>query len=76
MSLTVDHRFIDAACSDGIVACGMNTCESFIMPQVEIGLHTVDGDVTLTMLVWIQCTRINVDVGVEFLNCNFVATGL
>ena len=46
------------------------------MSQVEVGLVAVDGYITLSMLVWIQRTRIDIDVGVKLLDGYLVASSL
>ena len=40
------------------------------MTEVEVGLMTVDGYITLAMLIGIERARVDVDVGVELLNSN------
>ena len=54
----------------------MYACEPFIVAQIQIGLHTVYRHVALTVLVGVQRTGVDVDVGVELLDGHFVATRL
>ncbi len=46
------------------------------MSKVKIGLRTVFGNVTFSVFVGIQCTRINVDVWIKLLDGSAIATGL
>lgn len=46
------------------------------MPQVKIGLGTVTGDITFTVLIRIEGAGINIYVRIKFLNCDGVAPGL
>ncbi len=47
----------------------------FALAQVEVGLVAVDGHIAFPVLIGIECTRVDVDVGVEFLDCYTVASG-
>ena len=76
MSFLVNDRFVNSPRSHGISACGADAREAFVVTQVEIGFHPVHGDVTFAVLVWIERSRVNVDVGVELLDGNGVAAGL
>ena len=46
------------------------------MAEVEVGFGSVVGDVALAVLVGVQGTRINVEVGVKLLNGYRKPTGL
>ena len=46
------------------------------MSQVEVGLKTVVRHVALAVLVGVQGARVDVDVGVEFLNSDLIAACL
>ena len=37
---------------------------------------SVYGNITFTMFVWIQCSRININIGIKFLDGNIIASGL
>ena len=76
VALAVDDCLVDAPCCYRVVSCCAYACESLIMSQVQIGLETVLCHVALTVFVRIQCTRINIDIGVELLNGDFVAACL
>ena len=43
------------------------------MSEVKVRFHSINGYVALSMLVWIQCTWVDVDVRVKLLNSNVVA---
>ena len=76
MTLTVYHRLIDAPCGDGVVSCGMYACKPLVVSQVQIGLKTISCHIAFAMLIGVQRTWVDVDVGVEFLNSHFVAACL
>ncbi len=46
------------------------------MSQVQVSFVAVHGDIALAMLVGVQCTRVDVDVRVKFLDGDIVSTGL
>jgi hypothetical protein len=50
--------------------------KSFVVSQVQIGLETILRHVALAVLVRIQRTWVDVDVGVKLLNGNFVTACL
>ena len=37
------------------------------MPQIEVGFLPVNRNIAFAMFVGIECTRIDIDVGIEFL---------
>ena len=62
--------------SDVIGLCHMNTQEPLIMSEVQVRLCTVIRHIALAMLVRVQCSRVNVDVGIKFLNGYSKSSGL
>ena len=76
VTLAVNDGLVDATCGDGVVAGGVDTGETLVMSEVEVCLHAIDSDVALAMLVGIEGARVDVDVGVELLNGDLVATCL
>ena len=76
MALTVDDGLVDAPCRYRVVSCCMYARKSFVVSQVQIGLETILRHVALAVLVRIQRTWVDVDVGVEFLDGYLVATCL
>ena len=73
-ALLFDYRFINSAGGDIIGTGGVNIGEAFVVTEVEVGFMTVDGDVAFTMLIGVECTRIDIDVGIEFLNSDRIAS--
>ena len=76
MTLTIDHGLIDATCCYRVVSCCVYACKPFIMTQIEVCLHTIDGHIALAMLVGIQRPRVDVDIGVKLLDGDFIAACL
>ena len=76
VALAVDDSFVDAARSDGVVAGGVDACETLVMPEVEVCFHSVSRDVTFAVFVGVECAGVDVDVGIEFLDSYFVAARL
>ena len=75
-TFTLDDAEVDAPCGDTVVACGLDAGETFVMPQVEVGFHSVGSDVAFAVLVGVECARVDVDVGVELLDGNPIASCL
>ena len=75
-ALLVDDGLVDAARGHAVFAGGLYAREAFVVAEVEVGLHTVDGDIALAVLVWIECSRIDVDVRVKLLDGDVVASCL
>ena len=69
----VDDALVNAASGDVVGACCLYVGKAFVVAQVEVGFVTVDGNVTFTMLVWIEGARVDVDVRVELLYRNLIA---
>ena len=68
LALLRDDGIVDLA-GRYVVGLGrMDTQESFVMAQVQVGLGAVFRDVALTVLIRIERTGIDVDVGIEFLD--------
>ena len=72
----VDNGFIDAPSGERVGLGGLYARKTFIMSKVKVGFHAINRYVTFAMLVGIEGTRINVDVGVKFLDGNVVASRL
>ena len=67
-------RPIYFACSYIGLFCQALINETLIMPKVKVGLSTVVSDKNLAMLYRIHSTWVNIDIRVEFLHGNTVAT--
>ena len=76
MTFSVNDGLVDASGGDGIVARGVDAGESFVVSEVEVGLHAIDSDVALAVFVGVESARVDVDVGVELLDRDLVATSL
>ena len=76
LALPFYDGLIDTPRGDGVVASSLNTGKPFVMPQVKVGFHTIYCHIAFAVLIGIQCSRVDIDVGVEFLNGDFIAPGL
>ena len=75
-ALAVYHRLIDTSGGNRVVTCGVNTREALIVAQIQVGLHTVGRHIALAMLIGIQRTWVDVNVGVKLLDGYFIAACL
>ena len=75
-ALLLDDTLVDAAGGDVVGAGGAHIGEALIMPEVEVGFMTVDGDVAFAMLIGVECTRVDIDVGVELLDGDTITARL
>ena len=75
-AFALDDTEVDAPRGDTVVARGFYACEAFIVSQVEVGFLPVGSDVALAVLIGVERTGVNVDVGVKLLDGDFVAAGL
>ena len=48
----------------------VDTEETLVMSKVKVGLGTILGDIALSVLIRIQCTGVDVDIWIEFLDCD------
>ena len=74
--LLIDDGLVYTPCGHTVGACGLYACETLVVAEVEVGLHTVGGDVALSVFVRIERTGVDVDVRVKLLDSNLVATSL
>ena len=72
----VNNALIDAPCCDVICAGCLNIQETFVMSEVQIRFMSVYGNIAFPMLVRVQRSRIDINIGVKFLNGNLVASCL
>ena len=71
-----DHGLIDLARGDAVRApCG-HAGEALVVPEVEVGLGAVVGDVDLAVLKGAHGARVDVEVGVELAQPNPIAPRL
>ena len=69
----VDYALVDTSGGNVVGARGANVGESLVVAQVEVGLVPVDGHVAFAVLIRVERTGVDVDVGVELLDCHFKA---
>ncbi len=74
--LLLDDRQVDPARRPVVVARGPRVGEALVVPQVQVGLGPVVGDVDLAVLVRAHRAGVDVDVGVELLERDPVAVPL
>ena len=72
-ALLVDDALIDAARGDVVGTGGLDVGEALVVPQVEVGFMAIDGDVALAVLIGVERTGVDVDVGVELLAGDAIA---
>ena len=70
-ALLVNNRLVDTSCRHRIGARCLNACEAFVVSKIEIGLHAIGRHVALSMLIRVQRSGVDVDVGVKLLNGDF-----
>ena len=73
VALLVDDALVDASGGDIVGPGGLDICKPLVMTQIEVCLVAVDGDVAFSVLIGIESARVDVDVGVEFLNGDLIA---
>ena len=76
MAFLVDDCLIDAARRYRVVTGCLDVRKALIMTKVKVRLHTVCRHVALSVFVRIECAWVDVNVGVELLNGDLVATSL
>ena len=75
-ALLGDDGIVDFAGGDVVRFGGVDIQEALVVTEVKVGLSTVFGDIALAVLVRVERARVDVDVGVEFLNRHPEAAGL
>ena len=76
LALLLDDALVDTARRDVVGLRRGLVREALVVSQVEVGLGAVLGDVAFAVLVGVERSGIDVDVGVEFLNGHRIAAGL
>ena len=76
MAFLVDDGLINLARGHRVGLGGADAREALVVAEVEVGLRAVHGHIALAVLVWVQCPRVDIDVGVDFLYGDGIATGL
>ena len=67
---------VNAPGSDVVGLGGGNAQETLVMTQVKVGFGPVVGYVAFPVFVWIESSRIYIDVRVKFLDCDSKPAGL
>ena len=76
MAFLVDDGLIDLARRHRIGLGCTDAREALVVAKVEVGLRAVNSHVALAVLVGIQRPRVDIDIRVDFLYGDGVATGL
>src|SRR5439155_20555721 len=63
--LARDDLLIDSARGDIVRLMRGNPCETLVMPEIEIGLRAVVGDVDFAVLIGAHRAGIDVEIGIE-----------
>ena len=71
----VDNALVDAPGCNVVGFGCLDSQEAFIVSQVKIGFVAVYGYITFTVLVWIQSSRVDVDIRIKLLACDMIASG-
>jgi hypothetical protein len=74
--LLLDDAEIDLARGEVVVLAHGHTEKALVVPEVEVGLRAVVGDVDLAVLERVHGAGIDVDVGVQFLDGDLEPPGL
>lgn len=75
-ALLVDDALIDASCCQRVRLSCLDTCESLIVSKIEVSLHTVNSHIAFAVLIRIERSWVDVDVRIEFLDGDVVASCL
>ena len=70
----VNDALVDASRGHIVGSGGLDVGEALVVPQVQVSLMAIDGDVALAVLVGVQRARVDVDVGVKLLAGDTIAT--
>lgn len=73
-ALVADDCFEDLAGGKGVEARELARGEALVVTKVEVGLGSVVEDVDFAMLVGRHCARIDIEIGIELLDHDLVAT--
>ena len=73
VALLGDNRLVDFACRHIGVFRKINVDKALVVPEVQIGLGPVVGDKHLAVLVRAHRARVDIDIGIELFEGDFVA---
>ena len=71
-----DHHLVDLTAGEVVVPGEDAIGETLVMSEVEVGLGTVIQDVNFAVLEWVHRPRIDVEIGIEFLEDDAQSTQL
>ena len=72
----VDNALVDATGCNVVGFGCLDSQEAFIVSQVKIGFMAVYGHIAFSMLIRIQCSRVDVDIRVKLLDGYIVTSCL
>ena len=75
-TLLLNNLTVYSTSGKSVPTSGLDIGKTLIVTEVEVGLVTIDSYITLPVLLRVKRTRRNVYIGVEFLDCNLVASCL
>ena len=59
-----------------IVGLGcVDISEALIVPEVEIGLMSINSNIALAVLIWVECAWVDIDIRVKLLYCDAIPPG-
>ena len=74
--LLVNDRLINSTSGNIVGLRSVNIQKALIMPQIKICFSTILGYKAFSMLIGIECSGINIDIGIKFLNGHFQSSRL
>ena len=72
-ALLVDDILIDATGRDVVGPGRGRIGETLVVAQVQVGFMAVDRHITLSMFIRVQRARVDIDIGIEFLNRHLIS---
>lgn len=70
------HALVDLTRREVVGLVHLRGDEAFVVTEVEVGFHAVNGDVAFSVLVGVECSRVDVNVRVKFLDSDVVTSCL
>src|SRR5690606_33586417 len=75
-ALLFDDALVDPPGGNIVGLGGTDVQKTLVMPQVQVGLRPIVGDITFPMFIGIEGSGVYVDIGIQFLNGGAVSPGL
>ena len=76
LTLLLNHTLVDTSRRNVVGMAGRNRSETLIVPQVKVRLCAVLRHVALAVFIRVQCSRVDVDIRIQFLNRHRVTARL